>query len=168
MDDILMMGIEGDTSGCPPLPAKAWASAILDNLRSEVAEGSARSETEVPWQVLTLAIHAREAGVVTREGIVPMARITWLEGPSDDTDFDYRLEWFSTKADENGFSPADTGAVESAVDEVLAENVDMIRDRGMGAMGPLMGAVMGKLGGAADGKVVSDILKEKISNMVEE
>ena len=62
----------------------------------------------------------------------------------------------------------DTGAVESAVDEVLAENVDMIRDRGMGAMGPLMGAVMGKLGGAADGKVVSDILKEKISNMVEE
>ena len=44
----------------------------------------------------------------------------------------------------------------------------MIRDRGMGAMGPLMGAVMGKLGGAADGKVVSDILKEKISNMVEE
>ena len=78
------------------------------------------------------------------------------------------MEWFSTKADENGFSPADTGAVESAVDEVLAENVDMIRDRGMGAMGPLMGAVMGKLGGAADGKVVSDILKEKISNMVEE
>ena len=44
----------------------------------------------------------------------------------------------------------------------------MIRDRGLGAMGPLMGAVMGKLGGAADGKVVSDILKEKISNMVEE
>ena len=168
MDDILMMGIEGDTSGCPPLPAKAWASAILDNLRSEVADGSARSETEVPWQVLTLAIHAREAGVVTREGIVPMARITWLEGPPVDTDFDYRLEWFSTKADENGFSPADTGAVESAVDEVLAENVDMIRDRGMDAMGPLMGAVMGKLGGAADGKVVSDILKEKISNMVEE
>jgi len=168
MDDILMMGIEGDASGCPPLPAKAWASAILDNLRAEVADGSGRSETEVPWPVLKLAIHAREAGIVTREGVVPMARILWLEGPSVDSDFDQSLEWFSTKVDENGFAPAETGAVEAAVDEVLAENADMIRERGMGAMGPLMGAVMGKLGGAADGKVVSDIFKIKISKMVEE
>ena len=168
MDDILMMGIEGDASGCPPLPAKAWASAILDNLRAEVADGSGRSETEVPWPVLKLAIHAREAGIVTREGVVPMARMLWLEGPSVDSDFDQSLEWFSTKVDENGFAPAETGAVEAAVDEVLSENADMIRERGMGAMGPLMGAVMGKLGGAADGKVVSSILKEKISNMVEE
>jgi len=168
MDDILMMGIEGDASGCPPLPAKAWASAILDNLRAEVADGSGRSETEVPWPVLKLAIHAREAGIVTREGVVPMARMLWLEGPSVDSDFDQSLEWFSTNVDENGFAPAETGAVEAAVDEVLSENADMIRERGMGAMGPLMGAVMGKLGGAADGKVVSSILKEKISNMVEE
>tara|TARA_Y100001934_G_scaffold124104_1_gene151239 strand:- start:338 stop:2440 length:2103 start_codon:yes stop_codon:yes gene_type:complete len=168
MDDILMMGIEGDDSGCPPLPAKAWASAILDNLRAEVADGSGRSETEVPWPVLKLAIHAREAGIVTREGVVPMARILWLEGPSVDSDFDQSLEWFSTKVDENGFAPAETGAVEAAVDEVLAENADMIRERGMGAMGPLMGAVMGKLGGAADGKVVSEIFKIKISKMVEE
>ncbi|MBR41369.1 MAG: Glu-tRNA(Gln) amidotransferase GatDE subunit E [Euryarchaeota archaeon] len=168
MDDILMMGIEGDDSGCPPLPAKAWASAILDNLRAEVADGSGRSETEVPWPVLKLAIHAREAGIVTREGVVPMARMLWLDGPSVDSDFDQSLEWFSTKVDENGFAPAETGAVEAAVDEVLSENADMIRERGMGAMGPLMGAVMGKLGGAADGKVVSSILKEKISNMVEQ
>jgi len=168
MDDILMMGIEGDASGCPPLPAKAWASAILDNLRAEVADGSGRSESEVPWPVLKLAIHAREAGIVTREGVVPMARMLWLDGPSVDSDFDQSLEWFSTKVDENGFAPAETGAVEAAVDEVLFENADMIRERGMGAMGPLMGAVMGKLGGAADGKVVSSILKEKISNMVEE
>ena len=168
MDDILMMGIEGDASGCPPLPAKAWASAILDNLRAEVADGSGRSETEVPWPVLKLATHAREAGIVTREGVVPMARMLWLDGPSVDSDFDQSLEWFSTKVDENGFAPAETGAVEAAVDEVLSENADMIRERGMGAMGPLMGAVMGKLGGAADGKVVSSILKEKISNMVEE
>jgi len=163
-----MMGIEGDASGCPPLPAKAWASAILDNLRAEVADGSGRSESEVPWPVLKLAIHAREAGIVTREGVVPMARMLWLDGPSVDSDFDQSLEWFSTKVDENGFAPAETGAVEAAVDEVLFENADMIRERGMGAMGPLMGAVMGKLGGAADGKVVSSILKEKISNMVEE
>ena len=159
MDDILMIGIEGGPCGCPPLPAKAWASAILDNLRAEVADGSGSEETEVPWPVLTLTIHARETGVVTREGVVPMARLLWLEGPAIESGFEHRLEWFSAKAEENGFTPADTGAVEEAVDEVVAENADMIRERGMGAMGPLMGMVMGKLGGSADGKAVSDALR---------
>ena len=160
-----MMGIEIGPCGCPPLPAKAWASAILDNLRAEVAEGSARDETEVPWPVLTLAIHARETGAVTREGVVPMARMLWLEGPDIDSGFEHRLEWFSAKSGENGFTPADTGAVEAAVEEVVAENADMIRDRGMGAMGPLMGAVMSKLGGSADGKAVSDALRSKITEL---
>mgnify|MGYP001156784699 CR=1 FL=1 len=168
MDDILMMGIEIGPCGCPPLPAKAWASAILDNLRAEVAEGSARDETEVPWSVLTLAIHARETGAVTREGVVPMARMLWLEGPDIDSGFEHRLEWLSAKSGENGFTPADTGAVEAAVEEVVAENADMIRDRGMGAMGPLMGAVMSKLGGSADGKSVSDALRSKITELSSE
>jgi len=168
MDEILMMGIEGGPCGCPPLPAKAWASAILDNLRAEVAEGSVREETEVPWPVLTLAIHARETGVVTREGVVPMARMLWLKGPRIDSDFEQRLEWFSAKSEENGFTPADTGAVEAAVEEVVAENADMIRERGMGAMGPLMGAVMSKLGGSADGKTVSNALRSKITKISSE
>ena len=168
MDDILMMGAEGRPEGCPSLNAKTWASAILDNLRSEVAEGSSKGETEVPWSVLTLAIHAQEIGVVTREGVVPMARMLWLEGPATDSGFDQRLEWFSDKAEEKGFTPADTGAVEAAVEEVLAENEDMVRDRGMGAMGPLMGAVMGKLGGSADGKAVSDALRSKIAELSSE
>ena len=127
-----------------------------------------RDRTEVPWSVLTLAIHAQEIGVVTREGVVPMARMLWLEGPATDSGFDQRLEWFSDKAEEKGFTPADTGAVEAAVEEVLAENADMVRDRGMGAMGPLMGAVMGKLGGSADGKAVSDALRSKIAELSSE
>ena len=47
----------------------------------------------------------------------------------------------------------------------MAQNADMIRERGMGAMGPLMGAVMGKLGGSADGKAVSDALRTKITEI---
>ena len=168
MDDILMMGVDGKPSGCPPLPAKAWASAILDNLRAEIAEGSDRDEDDVPWQNLTLAIHAREIGAVTREGVVPMARTLWLDGPAADSEFEHRLEWFSSKAEQNGFTPADTGAVEAAVEEVVAENLGMIRERGMGAMGPLMGAVMGKLGGSADGKAVSNALRSKIAEFSSE
>ena len=163
MDDILIMGAEGGLCGCKPVPAKAWASTILDNTRADLAEGTGQDESKVPWPVLTLAVHAREEDIITREGLVPMARKLWLEGPSStETEFEERLEWFTQQAEEAGFIPADTGEVEAAVEEVISENMDMIGERGMGAMGPLMGAVMQKLGGSADGKTVSEALRRKI------
>ena len=166
MDDVLIMGVENGLCGCPPVPAKAWASAILDNTRAEIAEGTGHSESKVPWPVLTLAVHAREEDIITRDGLVPLARRLWLEGPSStDIEFKERLEWFAQQAEEAGFTPADTGAVETAVEEVISENMDMIGERGMGAMGPLMGAVMQKLGGSADGKTVSKALRSKISEL---
>ena len=166
LDDVLITAVEGGPCGCPPLPAKAWASTLLENARAGVAEGTDRSEDEVPWPVLTLAVHAREEDIITREGLIPLARKLWLEGPSfTDTEFDQRLEWFATQAEEAGFTPADTGAVELAVDEAIAESMDMIKERGMSAMGPLMGLVMQKLGGSADGKTVSEILRRKISEL---
>ena len=51
---------------------------------------------------------------------------------------------------------------------MVAENADMIRERGMGAMGPLMGVVMGKLGGSADGKAVSNALRSRIAEISSE
>jgi glutamyl-tRNA(Gln) amidotransferase subunit E len=166
MDDILIMGAEGGLCGCKPVPAKAWASTILDNTRADLAEGTGQDESKVPWPVLTLAVHAREEDIITREGLVPMARKLWLEGPSStETEFEERLEWFTQQAEEAGFIPADTGEVEAAVEEVISENMDMIGERGMGAMGPLMGAVMQKLGGSADGKTVSEALRRKITEL---
>ena len=166
MDDVLITGAEGGSCGCPPVPAKAWGSAILDNTRAEIAEGTGRDESEIAWPVLTLAVYAREEGIITREGLVPLARKLWLEGPSStDTDFNERLEWLAQQAEKAGFTPANTGTVDAAVEEVVAENMDMIGERGMGAMGPLMGAVMQKLGGSADGKTVSEALRRKISEL---
>ena len=166
MDDALITGVEGGPCRCPPIPAKALASAILDNTRAEIAEDTGRDESEVPWPVLTLAVHAREEDIITREGLVPLARRLWLEGPSStDTVFEKRLEWFAQRADEAGFTPADTSAVEKAVDEAVAESTDIIKERGMGAMGPLMGVVMQKLGGSADGKTVSEALRRKLSEL---
>ena len=46
------------------------------------------------------------------------------------------------------------------------ERADFVRERGMGAMGPLMGVVMQAVG-AADGKVVSALLREAIQNLSE-
>ena len=109
---------------------------------------------------LAAAIHLRESGAITREGVEPLVN----DATTDDTPT--LLEWMSTEAASRGFEPADTGAVDAAVAEVLAERAEFVAERGMEALGPLMGVVMGKLGGAADGKAVSAALKEQIQRLL--
>jgi glutamyl-tRNA(Gln) amidotransferase subunit E len=41
----------------------------------------------------------------------------------------------------------------------------MVEERGMGAMGPLMGMSMKKLKGKADGKLVNKLLRDKLQNI---
>lgn len=55
--------------------------------------------------------------------------------------------------------------VESVIDELISENKEIIKERGMGAMGTLMGKSMQKLQGKADGKLVNKLLKDKILNI---
>jgi glutamyl-tRNA(Gln) amidotransferase subunit E len=55
--------------------------------------------------------------------------------------------------------------VEKIIIEIVESNKAMVKDRGMGAMGPLMGMAMKKLKGKADGKLVNKLLNEKIQNI---
>ena len=55
--------------------------------------------------------------------------------------------------------------VEDLIDELISENKKMVEDRGMGAMGALMGKSMQKLKGKADGKLVNKLLRDKIQNI---
>ena len=77
------------------------------------------------------------------------------------------MEWMSEEAISRGFAPADSGAVEAAVEAAIDESTDLVIERGMGAVGPLMGIVMQKLGGSADGKIVSEVLRKKIREITE-
>lgn len=56
--------------------------------------------------------------------------------------------------------------VEEIVDQLVLDNKDMIKERGMGAMGALMGKAMGKLQGKADGKTVNKLLRDKIQSIL--
>lgn len=169
LDDDLVIAVEGEPTGTPGIPAKSMASALLDNTREDIAEGTKYTSNTLPMPVLTLSLHACEEGIITREGLIPMAHSLLIEGPTHtEAEFPKRLKWFCEKADSNGYTPADSSAVEDAVDQILADRADFVTERGLGAIGPLMGPVMGKLGGAADGKVVSEILKQKISKIIDE
>ena len=143
LDDFFMNGISGELA----LPEKAWASALLDHGIDKL-------------NALSVAIHLRESGTITREGVEPLVNDAGTD------DIPTLITWMTAEAASRGFEPADTGVVDAAVAEVLAERADFVAERGMEALGPLMGVVMGKLGGAADGKAVSAALKEQIQRLL--
>ncbi|MGL4669664.1 MAG: Glu-tRNA(Gln) amidotransferase subunit GatE [Methanobacteriaceae archaeon] len=58
------------------------------------------------------------------------------------------------------------GEVKSIISSIVAKNVEMVKDREMGAMGPLMGMSMKELKGRADGQLVNKILKNEILKLV--
>ena len=144
IDDLLFEGIEGPLK----LPAKAWASALLES-------GISKPNS------LAATVHLREEGLLTREGAETLLMES-VEGPIDRI-----VDFMSSEAESRGFVPADESSVEDAVSEVLSTRSDFVKERGMGATGPLMGMVMQKLGGSADGKLVSKILRDRISEMID-
>ena len=143
IDDLLFHGIEGPLE----LPPKAWASALLE------------SGTEKP-NALAASVHLREGGLLTRDGAETLLAES-VEAPTEEL-----VSWMSSESESRGFLPADTSSIEEAVDAVIRERSDFIEERGMGAVGPLMGMVMQKLGGSADGKAVSKILRERIDEKI--
>jgi len=148
-----------------PLPegvsAKAWTSLILDKTVNDVAENTEITPDEVPYSLLCLALNSREQGGMTREGLIPLSSKALLQGVWP-TDKETMVNWFNAVAEEDGFKPADASSIEAIVDEILAERVDFIAERGMGAMGPLMGVILERLGSGADGKAVSAILRKRL------
>ena len=52
------------------------------------------------------------------------------------------------------------------IKEIIEENKNMIEQRKMGAMGPLMGKAMAKFKGKADGQTVSNVIKDEILNII--
>ena len=126
------------------LPQKAWATMLLEN------------EGDIGLMALVLA--AKEEGHVTREGMVSLLKEFEGQNPS--------MAQLSSTAENLGLKPADASDLADVVAKVVADRLDFVKERGMGAMGPLMGLVMKECGGAADGKQVSALLREEIMRHV--
>ncbi|HIO94151.1 MAG TPA: hypothetical protein EYN46_02195, partial [Candidatus Poseidoniales archaeon] len=163
---------QGLAPGLEPLPAKVWATTLLDSTRKAVGEAVGCLETAVPLASLALSLQVRGTGGMTREGLVPittdiLSSGAWpLGGPADAAATTALLEEITNRSAAQGFKPADVGDLSVIVDKVIAERADFIAERGMAAMGPLMGVVMAEAGGAADGKVVSELLKQAIAKFL--
>lgn len=65
-----------------------------------------------------------------------------------------------------GVEAADDSIVDETIARVIAERLDFIKERGMAAIGPIMGPVMAELRGKADGGVISAKLKAAIAQAI--
>ena len=165
LDDIFISGLTENELSSPSLTPKPWASILLDNSRSEISNKSNVPVSNVPWELLALLVYSREKGIITREGIVPLGSKYLLSIDEDFSTFDKKIDWISKTAEIEGFIPADSSSVEKVIDVIIADKLDFIQSKGMAAIGPLMGMVMAKLGGSADGKLVNSILLDKIKKI---
>jgi glutamyl-tRNA(Gln) amidotransferase subunit E len=167
LDDIFISGLTENELSSPALPPKPWASILLDNSRSEISKKSNTSVSNVPWELLALLVYSKEQGIITREGIIPLGSKYISTTDEDVSSFDNKIDWISKNAEIEGFIPADSSSVEEVINIIIADKSDFIKNKGMAAVGPLMGMVMAKLGGSADGKLVNSILLEKIKEISE-
>ncbi len=165
LDDIFVSGLDCNDPFPPDLPSKPWATILLDNTRSDIAHKSGKSASDIPWELLALLVYSKEKGIITREGIIPLGSQYLSNTDESLSTFDKKLAWLSKKAEIEGFIPADSSSVEEVIDSIISDKSDFVKEKGISAVGPLMGMVMSKLGGSADGKLVNSILIEKIKQI---
>ena len=69
-------------------------------------------------------------------------------------------------AENNNLTLLNTEKVQEIIADIVSNNAEMVKERQMGAMGPLMGMSMKQLKGKADGSVVNKIVKEEIQKLL--
>ncbi|MFL2953218.1 MAG: Glu-tRNA(Gln) amidotransferase subunit GatE [Candidatus Thalassarchaeaceae archaeon] len=162
LDDLLIEAAIEGYSDMPLISPKSIATALLDQTLSEASSAANIKKSAFPLKALFQAILARDKGAITRDGVIPISALMASDNNLLDAPYNERMSWIKLQGDALGFKPADNTVIESVVDEVISEHADIIEARGKASIGPLMGIVMSRLGGAADGKVVSQILRKKI------
>ena len=124
-------------------PAKAFATLMLEH-------------ENAPTEFLVDLIDLREEGALSREG-VKAATASFPKGADRTT----LVAW----AEAEGHVPTEVADLDGIIAGIIAERLDFVKERGFGAIGPLMGVVMGAAKGA-DGREVSERLKAAIQQVL--
>jgi len=56
--------------------------------------------------------------------------------------------------------------IDQVIDEIMKEKMELVKERGMHAFKPLMGLAMQKLRGKVDGRIVSEKLRKRLEEIV--
>jgi glutamyl-tRNA(Gln) amidotransferase subunit E len=65
-----------------------------------------------------------------------------------------------------GITPITDQELNMAIDRILEQNISIIREKGIGSIGMLMGRIMAILRGKVDGQKINSALRERLENMI--
>lgn len=95
-------------------------------------------------------------GKIAKDSVTKLATAI-IESPEEDV---------TTIAESNNLTLLSEDEVCEIIVNIVAKNENMVKERQMGAMGPLMGMSMKELKGKADGSLVNKIVKEEIQKLL--
>lgn len=145
--DVVFERIANDTSLAPSFLA-ATLTETLKSLRREGFDVERFSE-----DMLIELFKSVDEGVIAKEAIPEVLR--WL-GSHEEAEIRDALKSL-------GLRMISTAEVETIVDQLVQANEELIRQRGLSALSPLMGVIMKTCRGRVDAKKVSQMLREKIA-----
>jgi glutamyl-tRNA(Gln) amidotransferase subunit E len=146
-----------------PVFERAVAEGVKPTLAARTITGTLREaqregvpiDTVEDAALLTL-LQSVEAGVIAKEAIPELIRQIASGAVTEEA-----IQRYSASS----FSVAD---VEAMADRILRDRADFVRQRGKGALGPLMGILMEEVRGRVDGKVVSEVLRRSLDRFLKE
>jgi glutamyl-tRNA(Gln) amidotransferase subunit E len=123
---------------------------IIPELESEGIDTS-NVEREIIHEIVTNVTQGRFA----KEGIFDILKYVIEKGIS-----------INQAISELGFAMASEDEMNSVIDSIVNQRIEYINEKGMDAIGTLMGMVMKELRGRADGKLVNIALRKKIEDVL--
>ncbi|WFN33495.1 Glu-tRNA(Gln) amidotransferase subunit GatE [Methanogenium sp. S4BF] len=126
------------------------ARTLLGTLKELSRDGA--DVAAVPDEGLLDLLLRVENGAVAKEAIPPVIRAL-----SEGADIAAAIEAVAPSISRE--------EVRAVICATIAERDAFVREQGMRAVGPLMGVVMKELRGRADGKVISELLKEELAKI---
>ena len=110
--------------------------------------------TQLEEKHFSTLLKGLKKGTIAKEALESILRI-WIDFPG------LTLEKAMEKA---GISSFDLNDLDKIIQDIIDKNIDLIKERGRGATGPLMGDVMKIIGrGVVDGKILSSKLQKLMS-----
>ncbi|MDD1678275.1 MAG: Glu-tRNA(Gln) amidotransferase subunit GatE [Methanomicrobiales archaeon] len=130
------------------------ARTITGTMREARREGVPVEQVE-DASLLAL-LQSVEAGTIAKEAIPELIRLVATGHPVEEAIRGYAASSFSVTD------------VEAMADRIIRNRAEFVRERGKGALGPLMGVLMEEVRGRVDGKVVSEVLRKALDRFLKE
>jgi glutamyl-tRNA(Gln) amidotransferase subunit E len=152
---------------CPNLPATLVAKTLTDTLAELMHEGVAIKKLDNHHFIDIFKLLSGDKALTGLAGSWGRAPPFGKEAIPDILRFLVcNPEFGVAKAiDEIGLR-VNMEEVEKFIEDVVNSKKELVRENGLRSVGPLMGVVMKELRGRVDGKVVNEILKEKVEKVM--